>query len=43
MAIADDDVERVRMAQPISAVIGNYVALKRAGRNFLGLCPLWSL
>ena len=39
MAIADDDVERVRMAQPISAVIGNYVALKRAGRNFLGLCP----
>lgn len=39
MAIADDDVERVRMAQPISAVISNYVALKRAGRNFLGLCP----
>lgn len=39
MAIADDDIERVRTAQPISAVVGNYVALKRAGRNFLGLCP----
>ncbi len=39
MAISDDDIERVRTAQPISAVIGNYVALKRAGRNFLGLCP----
>ena len=39
MAISDDDIERVRAAQPISSVIGNYVALKRAGRNFLGLCP----
>ncbi|MFM8645830.1 MAG: DNA primase, partial [Actinomycetota bacterium] len=39
MAISEDDIERVRTAQPISAVIGNYVALKRAGRNFLGLCP----
>jgi len=39
VAIAEDDIERVRTAQPISAVIGNYVALKRAGRNFLGLCP----
>ena len=39
MAIAEDDIERVRAAQPISAVIGNYVTLKRAGRNFQGLCP----
>jgi DNA primase len=39
VAISDDDIERVRGAQPISSVIGNYVALKRAGRNFLGLCP----
>jgi len=39
VAISEDDIERVRTAQPISAVIGNYVALKRAGRNFLGLCP----
>ncbi len=39
MAIADDDVERVRAAQPISAIIADYVALKRAGRNYLGLCP----
>lgn len=39
MAIAEDDIERVRAAQPLSSVIGNYVQLKRAGRNFLGLCP----
>ena len=39
MAIAEDDIERVRTAQPISTVIGNYVALKRAGRNHIGLCP----
>lgn len=39
MAISEDDVERVRAAQPISSVISNYVGLKRAGRNFLGLCP----
>lgn len=39
MAIADDDLERVRAAQPISGVIGNYVSLRKAGRNHLGLCP----
>jgi DNA primase len=39
VAISEDDIERVRTAQPISAVISNYVSLKRAGRNFLGLCP----
>jgi len=39
VAISEDDIERVRTAQPISAVIANYVALKRAGRNFVGLCP----
>jgi DNA primase len=39
VAIAEDDIERVRAAQPISAVIGNYVVLKRSGRNYQGLCP----
>lgn len=39
MAISEDDIERVRTAQPISAVIGTYIALKRAGRNHVGLCP----
>ena len=39
MGIAEDDVERVRAAQPISAVISNYVALRRTGRNHVGLCP----
>ncbi len=39
MGIAEDDVERVRSAQPISAVIANYVALRRTGRNHVGLCP----
>ncbi|NCZ86935.1 MAG: DNA primase, partial [Actinobacteria bacterium] len=39
MGIAEDDVERVRSAQPISAVISNYVALRRTGRNHVGLCP----
>jgi DNA primase len=39
VAISEDDIERVRTAQPISAVIGTYIALKRAGRNFVGLCP----
>jgi DNA primase len=39
VAISEDDIERVRAAQPISAVIGTYIALKRVGRNHVGLCP----
>jgi DNA primase len=39
VAISEDDIERVRAAQPISAVIGTYIALKRTGRNLVGLCP----
>jgi DNA primase len=36
----DDDLkERVRAAIDIVSVIGERVALKKAGRNFLGLCP----
>jgi len=32
-------VEQVRAASDIVEVIGSYVALKRAGANFVGLCP----
>ena len=36
---ADDWVERVREATDIVELVGQSVALKRAGRNFVGLCP----
>src|SRR5215470_3173672 len=36
---ADDWVERVRAASDIAEVIGQTVQLKRAGRNWVGLCP----
>lgn len=39
MAIADDDIERVRAAASIVDVVGQHVQLKRAGRNWVGLCP----
>src|SRR4029078_1337854 len=39
MAIADDDIERIRSAVSIVDVIGQHVQLKRVGRNWLGLCP----
>ena len=39
MAIADDDIERVRSTVSIVDVIGQYVALRKAGRNWVGLCP----
>jgi DNA primase len=35
----DDWVERVRAASDIAEVIGQTVALKRTGRNLVGLCP----
>lgn len=35
----DDWIERVRAASDIAEVIGQSVALRRAGRNFSGLCP----
>jgi DNA primase len=35
----DDWVERVRAASDIAEVVGQTVALKRAGRNLVGLCP----
>ena len=39
MAIADDDIERIRATVSIVDVIGQHVQLKRAGRNWVGLCP----
>src|SRR6185503_17672564 len=35
----DDWVERVRAASDIVEVVGQRVALKRSGRNMVGLCP----
>src|SRR4029078_8107575 len=39
MAIADEDIERIRSAVSIADVIGQHVQLKRTGRNWVGLCP----
>lgn len=39
MAIADDDIERVRSNVSIVDVVQQYVALRRVGRNWVGLCP----
>ena len=39
MAIADDDIERVRAAASVVDVVGQHVQLKRVGKNWSGLCP----
>jgi DNA primase len=39
MRIPDDKIEEVRNAVDILELIGNVVSLKKAGKNFLGLCP----
>jgi DNA primase len=39
MAIADDDIERIRSTVSIVDIIGQHVQLKRTGRNWVGLCP----
>ncbi len=39
MAIVDDDIERLRSAVSIVDTVQQYVALKRVGRNWVGLCP----
>lgn len=39
MGIADDDIERLRTSVSIVDTVQQYVALKRVGRNWLGLCP----
>jgi len=35
----DDFKERVREATDIAAIVGQYVTLKKRGKNLLGLCP----
>ncbi|MBL0172586.1 MAG: DNA primase [Gemmatimonadaceae bacterium] len=37
--IADDVIERVRLAADIVQIIGEYVPLKRAGASYRGPCP----
>jgi DNA primase len=39
VAIADDDIERLRSTVSIVDVVGQYVALRKSGRNWVGLCP----
>ncbi|MGE3619865.1 MAG: DNA primase [Acidimicrobiia bacterium] len=39
MGIADEDIAKVREATDIVAVISQYTQLKRAGRQWSGLCP----
>ena len=39
MTISRDKIDEVLFAANIVDVIGGYVRLKKAGRNFIGLCP----
>lgn len=39
MAIASDDIEALRQRISIVEVVQSYVALRRVGRNWVGLCP----
>src|SRR4051794_5243915 len=39
MAIVDEDIERIRSTVSIVDVIQGYVALRKVGRNWAGLCP----
>ena len=39
MGIVDDDVARVRDATDLVALAGDHLALKRVGKNYVGLCP----
>lgn len=39
MAINDEDLERLRTSLVLSDVVQQYVALRRVGRNWVGLCP----
>mgnify|MGYP001178292488 CR=1 FL=1 len=38
-AFRRDDLERVREATDIVELVGNYVALRKTGRHYKGLCP----
>jgi DNA primase len=39
MAINEEDIERLRAALVLSDVVQQHVALRRVGRNWVGLCP----
>src|ERR671910_3394651 len=39
MAIADEDIERLRAQVSIVDLIGQLVTLRKTGRNWVGLCP----
>jgi DNA primase len=39
VAIADDDIERVRDTVSLVDVVQGYMPLRRVGRNWVGLCP----
>jgi len=39
MAIVDEDIERIRSSVSIVDVVQGYVALRKVGRNWSGLCP----
>jgi len=38
-SIPEDKIEEVRRRTDIVSLIGEYVTLKKAGKNYLGLCP----
>ena len=38
-SIPEDKIEEVRRRTDIVSLIGEYVTLKKTGKNFLGLCP----
>lgn len=42
MPINDDFKHQVKSANPLESVIGNYVTLKRSGRNYVCCCPFHS-
>lgn len=42
MAIAEDDIQKVRSAAVLSDIVGPYAQLRRAGRSQVGLCPFHS-
>ncbi|MEP1125550.1 MAG: DNA primase [Ilumatobacter sp.] len=39
MGIADDDIDKIRSTVSIVDVVQGYVALRKRGRNWVGLCP----
>ena len=42
MAIAEDDIQRVRSATTLSDLVSPYTQLRRSGRSQIGLCPFHS-